>query len=97
MLRARVDSNEAAVGTERSAHRPFVRIEYPDNRTVNVGDDVEFKCIVFSDPHPHMRWYKGKINDDEKNWNANVTLLKVSASSRPLLACCLTNLFAWCN
>ena len=28
---------------------------------------------------------------------ANATLLKVSASSQPLLACCLTHLFGWCN
>ncbi|XP_078484403.1 fibroblast growth factor receptor isoform X2 [Ciona intestinalis] len=43
---------------ERLAHRPILQFGLPANKTVKVGEDVTFKCKVYSDPHPHMEWLK---------------------------------------
>nr|AAG27717.1 FGF receptor [Halocynthia roretzi] len=43
---------------ERSASRPILKFGLPANKSVYVGQDVEFKCEVFSDPHPHVKWLR---------------------------------------
>ncbi|KAL6096405.1 fgfr1 [Pungitius sinensis] len=43
---------------ERSPHRPILQAGLPANQTAEVGRNVEFVCRVFSDPQPHIRWFK---------------------------------------
>uniref|UniRef100_A0A8C6NJD3 Fibroblast growth factor receptor n=1 Tax=Nothobranchius furzeri TaxID=105023 RepID=A0A8C6NJD3_NOTFU len=43
---------------ERSPHRPILQAGLPANQTAVVGSDVAFVCRVFSDPQPHIQWFK---------------------------------------
>ncbi|XP_008421381.1 fibroblast growth factor receptor 1b isoform X2 [Poecilia reticulata] len=43
---------------ERSPHRPILQAGLPANQTAVVGTNVEFVCKVFSDPQPHIQWFK---------------------------------------
>uniref|UniRef100_H2Z5L4 Fibroblast growth factor receptor n=1 Tax=Ciona savignyi TaxID=51511 RepID=H2Z5L4_CIOSA len=53
---------------ERSAHSPILQYGLPANKTVYVGEDVTFRCKVYSDPHPHMEWIKNiEINGSKYN------------------------------
>uniref|UniRef100_A0A669E9K8 Fibroblast growth factor receptor n=1 Tax=Oreochromis niloticus TaxID=8128 RepID=A0A669E9K8_ORENI len=51
---------------ERSPHRPILQAGLPANQTAVVGSNVEFVCRVFSDPQPHIKWFKHIIINGSK-------------------------------
>ncbi|CAK8675804.1 unnamed protein product [Clavelina lepadiformis] len=71
-----------SVFNERSPHRPLLQFGLPKNVTARVGEDVEFECKVYSDPHPHIEWVKRvKVNGSETDPETNepyVIVLKQS-------------------
>uniref|UniRef100_A0A669CBH7 receptor protein-tyrosine kinase n=1 Tax=Oreochromis niloticus TaxID=8128 RepID=A0A669CBH7_ORENI len=75
---------------ERSPHRPILQAGLPANQTAVVGSNVEFVCRVFSDPQPHIKWFKhiiingSKVSPDGlpyarvlKVWKADISLVKL--------------------
>ncbi|KAJ9581128.1 hypothetical protein L9F63_023694, partial [Diploptera punctata] len=46
---------------ERLHHRPILT-EAPKNMTVVVGHNETFRCVVLSDLHPHVEWFRGYYN-----------------------------------
>ncbi|XP_031597538.1 fibroblast growth factor receptor 1-A-like isoform X2 [Oreochromis aureus] len=51
---------------ERSPHRPILQAGLPANQTAVVGSNVEFVCRVFSDPQPHIKWFKHIVINGSK-------------------------------
>ncbi|KAL4005241.1 hypothetical protein ACER0C_004954 [Sarotherodon galilaeus] len=51
---------------ERSPHRPILQAGLPANQTAMVGSNVEFVCRVFSDPQPHIKWFKHIVINGSK-------------------------------
>ncbi|XP_061590073.1 fibroblast growth factor receptor 1b isoform X1 [Cololabis saira] len=66
---------------ERSPHRPLLQAGLPANQTAAVGSNVEFVCIVFSDPQPHIRWLKHiSVNGSREHTNRHPHVLVLKAA-----------------
>nr|XP_039264121.1 fibroblast growth factor receptor-like isoform X2 [Styela clava] len=63
---------------ERAASRPILKYGLPANKTVKIGSDVEFKCRVYSDPHPHVKWVRYVPIGSGANASEKVVILKQS-------------------
>nr|Q95YM9.1 RecName: Full=Fibroblast growth factor receptor; Short=HrFGFR; Flags: Precursor [Halocynthia roretzi]BAB59007.1 FGFR [Halocynthia roretzi] len=61
---------------ERSASKPILAEGLPQNKSAYIGDDVTFKCKVYSDAHPHIQWLKSINNHN--NAAPNYTVLKAA-------------------
>ncbi|KAJ8683574.1 hypothetical protein QAD02_019366 [Eretmocerus hayati] len=58
----------------------------PENRTVSIGSDVNFTCVVLSDTHRHLEWYHGFHNSFETVNQTNDSLrveVKTSGDANP--------------
>lgn len=69
--------------TERSASKPILAEGLPQNKSAYIGDDVTFKCKVYSDAHPHIQWLKSINNHN--NAAPNYTVLKVINRCKSIL------------
>lgn len=70
--------------TDRFPARPYILEGYLTNRTVIVGESVNFSCPIISDIAAHVQWARyHAINADDGDLTVktNVTRIEVSTKS----------------